>query len=76
MNKELVHRMLFRNSLYWGAAIALPVTVMILLDLFDLHTPSRVGMVGSLSLIVPFQFANRYLARELGRLIPEAKDRE
>lgn len=39
-----------------------------------LHTPSRVGLWGSLSIIIPFQIANRYLARELSRLIPEAKD--
>lgn len=74
MNKEIARRIVITTALFWCAAIVLPVTVMIVLDLFDLHTPSRIGLWSSLSIVVPFQCANRYLARELNRLIPAAKD--
>lgn len=74
MNKELLQRIMFRNALFWAMAMILPVAVMIVLDLFDMHTPSRVGLWGSLSIIVPFRMSTRYLGRELGRLMSEAKD--
>jgi hypothetical protein len=64
---------MIRHALFWVVAMILPVTVMIVLDLFDLHTPSRVGLWGSLSLIVPYHFANQYLGRELGRFVTDAK---
>ena len=74
MNKELLKRIMIRNAIFWMMAILLPVTVMIVLDLIDLHTPARVAFVSGLSLIVPFMLSNLFLGRELGRLIPEAKD--
>lgn len=75
MSKELLKRIIIRNALIWVMAMLLPVTVMIVLDLFDWHTPSRVGLWGSLSLIVPYHLSNRYLRRELGRLVPEAREK-
>lgn len=75
MTKELLKRIVIRNALYWVIAIALPVVVMIVLDLFELHTPARVALVSGLSLLVPFMLSNLFLGRELGRLIPEAMDR-
>ena len=74
MNKELLKRIMIRNAIFWMMAILLPVTVMIVLDLIDLHTPARVAFVSGLSLIVPFMLSNLFLGWELGRLIPEAKD--
>ena len=74
MDKELLKRIMIRNAIFWMMAILLPVTVMIVLDLIDLHTPARVAFVSGLSLIVPFMLSNLFLGRELGRLIPEAKD--
>lgn len=68
-------KIMVRNAFCWAVAIALPVIVMIVLDLFELHTPSRVALWGSLSILVPFNFANRYLGGELGRLIQNANDR-
>ena len=74
MNKELLKRIVIRNALFWMMAMLLPVVVMAVLDLFELHTPARVALVSGLSLIVPFMLSNLFLGRELGRLIPEAKD--
>lgn len=73
MNKELLKRIVIRNALFWMMAMMLPVVVMVILDLFELHTPARVALVSGLSLIVPFMLSNLFLGRELGRLIPEAK---
>lgn len=75
MNKELLKTINIRIALCWAAAMVLPVIVMIVLDLFDLHTPARVALLASISIIVPFQIAHRYLGQELGRLIPEADNR-
>ena len=74
MNKELLKRIMIRNALFWMMAMMLPVVVMVVLDLFELHTPARVALVSGLSLIVPFILSHLFLGRELGRLIPEAKD--
>ena len=74
MNKELLKRIVIRNALLWMMAMILPMVVMVVLDLFELHTPARVALFGGLSLIVPFMLSNQFLGRELGRLIPEAKD--
>ena len=74
MNKELLKRIVIRNALFWIMAMMLPVVVMVVLDLFELHTPARVALVSGLSLIVPFTFSNLFLSRELGRLVPETKD--
>jgi L-lactate permease len=74
MNQELLKRIMIRNALFWVIAIMLPVVVMILLDLFEAHTPSRVAIVAGMSLIVPFILSHLYLGRELGRLISPAKD--
>ncbi len=75
MNKELLKRIVIRNALFWMLAMMLPLVVMVVLDRFELHTPARVALFGGLSLIVPFMLSNQFLTRELGRLIPEAKDR-
>ena len=74
MNKELLKRIVIRNALFWIMAMMLPVVVMVVLDLFELHTPARVALVSGLSLIAPFTLSNLFLSRELGRLIPEAKN--
>ena len=74
MNKELLKKIVIRNTLFWIMAMLLPVVVMVVLDLFELHTPARVALVGGMSLIVPFILSNLFLRRELGRLIPAAKD--
>ena len=74
MNKELMKRIMIRNALFWMMAMMLPVVAMVVLDLFELHTPARVALVGGISLIVPFMLSNLFLSRELGRLIPEATD--
>jgi hypothetical protein len=74
MNKELLKRIVIRNALFWMVAMMLPIVVMVVLDMFELHTPGRVALFGGLSLIVPFILSNQFLAGELGRLIPEAKD--
>jgi hypothetical protein len=74
MNKELLKRIVIRNALFWIMAMMLPVAVMVVLDLFELHTPARVALFGGLSLIAPFILSNLFLRRELGRLIPQAKD--
>ena len=75
MNQELLKRIVIRNALFWMMAMMLPVVVMVVLDLFEVHTPARVALFGGLSLIVPFTLSNLFLSRELGRLIPEVKDR-
>ena len=74
MNKELLKKIVIRNTLFWIMAMLLPVVVMVVLDLFELHTPARVALVSGLCLSVPFMLSNLFLSRELGRLIPEAKD--
>lgn len=74
MNNDLLKRIVIRNALFWMTAIMLPVVVMVLLDLFEMQTPDRVALYSGLSLIVPFILSNFFLIRELGRLIPEAKD--
>ena len=74
MNKELLKRIVIRNALFWMMAMMLPIVVMVVLDLFELHTPARVALFSGLSLIVPFILSNLLLGRELGRLIPKAKD--
>ena len=74
MSKELLKRIVFRNALLWIMAMMLPIVVMVVLDLFELHTPARVALFGGLSLIVPFTLSNLFLGRELGQLIPETKD--
>ena len=74
MNKELLKRIVIRNALFWMMAMMMPIVVMVVLDQFDLHTPARVALFGGLSLIVPFVLSTLFLGRELGRLIPEAKD--
>jgi L-lactate permease len=62
------------GALFWMMAMMLPIVVMIILDLFEWHTPARVALFGGLSLIVPFILSSLFLGRELGRLIPQAKD--
>ena len=74
MNKELLKRIVIRNALFWMMAMMLPIIVMIVLDLFESHTPARVAIISGISLIVPFVLSNLFLGRELGRLIPQAKD--
>ena len=74
MNKELLTRIMIRNALFWMMAMMLPVVVMMILDLFEWHTPARVALFGGFSLIVPFNLSNLFLRRELGRLIPEVRD--
>lgn len=74
MNKDLLKRIVIRNALFWMMAMTLPVVVMVVLDLLELHTPARVALVSGLSLIVPFTFSNLFLSRDLGRLVPETKD--
>ena len=74
MNKELLKRIVIRNALFWMMAMVLPIVVMVVLDLFELHTPDRVALFSGISIIVPFMLSNLFLGRELGRLIPEAKD--
>jgi hypothetical protein len=74
MNKELLKRIVIRNALFWMMAMMLPVVVMVVLDLLKLHTPARVALASGLSLIVPFTLSNLFLSRELGRLVPQAKD--
>ena len=73
MNKELLKRIVIRNALFWMMAMMLPIVVMVVLDLFELHTPARVALFGGLSLFVPFMLSNWYLGRELGRLITDSK---
>lgn len=73
MNKELLKRIVIRNALFWMMAMMLPIVVMIVLDLFELHTPARVALFSGLSIIVPFILSNLFLGRDLGRLIPEVK---
>ena len=74
MNQELLKRIVIRNALFWMMAMMMPIVVMVVLDQFDLHTSARVALFGGLSLIVPFVLSTLFLGRELGRLIPEAKD--
>ena len=74
MNQELLNRIVIRNALFWMMAMMMPIVVMVVLDQFDLHTPARVALFGGLSLVVPFVLSTLFLGRELGRLIPEAKD--
>ena len=76
MNKELLKRIVVRNALFWMMAMMLPVVVMVVLDLLDLHTPARVALFSGLSLIVPFMLSILFLSRELGRLIPESRGPE
>jgi hypothetical protein len=73
MNKELLKRIVIRNALFWMLAMMLPVLVLVVLDLFELHTPARLALFSGLSLIVPFILSNVFLSWELGRLITEAK---
>jgi hypothetical protein len=75
MNKELLKQIVIRNALFWMMAMMLPLVAMIVLDRLEIDTPARVALVGGLSLIVPFILSNRYLTRELRRLILEAEDR-
>lgn len=74
MNKELLKRIVIRNALFWMMAMTLPIVVMVVLDLFELHSPARVALVSGISLLAPFTLSNLFLGRELGRLIPEDKD--
>lgn len=74
MNRELLKRIVIRNALFWMMAMMLPIIVMVVLDLFELQTPARVALFAGFSLIVPFILSNLLLSRELGRLIPEARD--
>lgn len=74
MNRELLKRIVIRNALFWMMAMMLPIIVMVVLDLFELQTPGRVALFAGFSLIVPFILSNLLLSRELGRLIPEARD--
>jgi hypothetical protein len=76
MSKELLKRIVIRNALFWMMAMMLPVVVMVVLDLFESHTPGRVALFGGLSLILPFILSNLFLSRELGRLIPESRGPE
>jgi hypothetical protein len=76
MNKELLKRIVVRNALFWMMAMLLPIVVMVVLDLFELHTPARVALFSGLSLIVPFILSILFLSRELGRLIPETRGPE
>jgi len=74
VNKELLKRIVIRNALFWVMAMMLPVAVMVVLDLYELQTSARVALVSGMFLIVPFILSNLFLGRELGRLIPSAKD--
>ena len=73
MNNELLKPIMTRNALFWMIAMMLPILVMIVLDLFELHTAARVALFGGLSLFVPFMLSNWYLGRELGRFIANGK---
>lgn len=76
MNKELLKRIVIRNALFWMMAMVLPVVVMVVLDLFESHTPARVVLFSGLSIIVPFILSNLFLSRELGRIIAESRGPE
>jgi hypothetical protein len=74
MNQDQRKRILIHNALFWMMAMMLPMVVMIVLDLFEWHTPARVALFGGLSLIVPFILSNLILGRELGQFLPATKD--
>ena len=76
MNKELVKRIVIRNALFWTMAMMLPIVVMVVLDLFESHTPARVALFSGFSLVVPFILSNLFLSKELGRLIPDSRSPE
>jgi hypothetical protein len=74
MTNELLKRIVIRNAFFWMMAMMLPIVVMVILDLLELHTPARVALFSGLSIVVPFMLSNLTLSRELGRLVPEAKE--
>lgn len=73
MNKELIARIVIRNAFFWMLAMMLPIVVMVVLDLFESHTPARVAVMAAFSIILPFALSSLFLHRELGRLLPQAK---
>jgi L-lactate permease len=73
MNNKLMKRIVIRNALFWMMAMMLPIVVLVVLDLLELHTPARVALFGGLSLLVPCMLSNWYLGRDLGRLITDGQ---
>jgi hypothetical protein len=70
MNKEQVRRVIVHNALYWCGAAMMPMMVMIVLDFFDCETAARVGLWGSVSILLAYAFAFRHLSMELTKFIP------
>ena len=44
MSQEAIRRIVLRNSLFAAALMILPTIVMVVLDLFDKHTPNNICM--------------------------------
>jgi hypothetical protein len=65
MNREEQKRLMIGNSLFWGAAIATPVVVQVVLDLFDRETAGSVAIVSMFVLFLLSGIDNRWLATKL-----------
>lgn len=65
MNAQAQKRLMVGNALFWGAAIATPVAVQIVLDLFDYETPGRVAMGSMFAIFLISSIANLRLGTKL-----------
>ena len=69
MTKEKFGKIMLRHSLCWGWAFMTPPIVMVILDLFDRHTPTSVAIYSTIALMMPFIFSNAFLSKELTPLV-------
>lgn len=73
MNKTKFNQTMLRHSLLWGWAFLTPPIVMVVLDLFDRHTPTSVALVSTFALMIPFIVATKLISSTLSPLVTDGE---
>ena len=68
MDTQKKKKIMIRHGLFWGWAIMTPSVVMVVLDLFDRHTPNNIAIFSGILIMIPFVFCNTYIAGQLENL--------
>ena len=74
MNDQLKKKIVVRNALCWGAALMLPSVVMVILDLFDKHTPTSVAIFSGIFMMPLFVLSNVMLNKGLQEIANNESD--
>ena len=75
VDKAKFKQTMLRNSLLWGWAFLTPPVVMVVLDIFDKHTPNNIALFSTFMLMIPFLFANKLVATALAPFVTDEESK-